>query len=39
MMTKEEHIAYWLKAAEADYKAVFQLFENGSYPHSLFLLI
>ncbi len=36
VMSKEDHINYWLKAAEADYKAVFQLFENSSYPQCLF---
>ena len=35
-MTKEDHITYWVSTAATDYKVVFQLFENESYPHCLF---
>jgi DNA-directed RNA polymerase len=39
MMSKEEHIAYWVNTAEKDWKAVKDLFETANYVQSLFLLI
>ena len=36
MMTKEQHIEYWLKSAEDDWDAVHQLFSGRKYIHALF---
>jgi HEPN domain-containing protein len=36
MMTKEQHIAYWLKSSEDDELSMQFLFNNGQYTHSLF---
>ena len=36
MMTKQQHIDYWVKTAEKDWIAVQQLFDAKSYVHSLF---
>jgi HEPN domain-containing protein len=36
MMSKEEHIAYWVNTAEKDWKAVKDLFETANYVQSLF---
>jgi HEPN domain-containing protein len=35
MMTKEEHIEYWLDAAERDWKAAQDLFKSECYKHCL----
>jgi HEPN domain-containing protein len=35
MMTKEEHIEYWLKGAKRDWKSTQDLFNNKDYMHSL----
>jgi HEPN domain-containing protein len=35
MMTKEEHIQYWLESAEYDWKAAQDLFKPKSYKHCL----
>ena len=35
-MTKEEHIAYWLKSSEDDELSMYALYESGRYTHSLF---
>lgn len=36
-MTKEEHIAYWLKTAEHDFETAKHLFETGKYDWCLFI--
>jgi len=36
-MTKEEHIAYWLKTAEHDFEVANHLFETGRYDWCLFI--
>lgn len=36
MMTKEEHIAHWLKSCEDDEITMHALFDSGRYTHSLF---
>ena len=36
-MTKEEHIAYWLKTAEHDFDTANHLFETGKYDWCLFI--
>ena len=36
-MTKEEHIAYWLKSAEHDLNAAESLFQSGKYDWCLFI--
>jgi len=36
MMTKEEHIDYWLRSAEADWKVVNDLFLSANFVQSLF---
>jgi len=36
-MTKEEHIAYWLKTAEHDFETAQHLFETGKYDWCLFI--
>ncbi|MDZ7363067.1 MAG: HEPN domain-containing protein [candidate division KSB1 bacterium] len=36
-MTKEEHIAYWLKTAEHDLEAAESLFESKRYDWCLFI--
>ncbi len=35
-MTKEQHIAHWLKSCEDDEISMHALFASGSYTHSLF---
>ena len=35
-MTKEQHIAYWLKISEDDELTMHLLFKDGQYTHSLF---
>ena len=36
MMTKEQHIAHWLKTSEDDELTMHALFETGRYTHCLF---
>lgn len=36
MMTKEQHIAYWIKSSEEDEITMDGLFEIGRYTHCLF---
>ena len=36
MMTKQEHIDYWVKTAEKDWKAVMDLFKSKNYLQCLF---
>ena len=36
MMTKEQHIAYWLESSKDDEKTMHYLFDGGQYTHSLF---
>ena len=36
MMTKEQHIAHWLKTSEEDEITMQSLFKDGRYTHSLF---
>ena len=36
MMTKKQHIAYWVDTAENDWGAVDAMFEAEYYPHCLF---
>lgn len=36
MMTKEEHIEYWMNSSDEDWKTVTSLFQSGRYIHSLF---
>lgn len=36
MMTKQEHVAYWIKSASQDWEAVESLFSSKKYVHSLF---
>ncbi|MDL2289106.1 HEPN domain-containing protein [Oscillospiraceae bacterium OttesenSCG-928-F05] len=36
-MTREEHIAYWVKTSEQDYVPMKHLFESGDYMWSLFI--
>jgi len=36
MLTKEQHIAHWLKTSEDDEITMHLLFEGGQYTHSLF---
>ena len=36
-MTKEEHIAYWLKTAEHDWDTANHLFETGRHDWCLFI--
>ncbi len=36
MMTKEEHIAHWLKSSEDDEITMMSLFKDGRYTHCLF---
>jgi len=36
MMTKEQHIAHWLKSSEEDEITIYALFESGRYTHGLF---
>ncbi len=35
-MTKQEHIDYWVKTSEKDWKAVMDLFKSKNYLQSLF---
>jgi HEPN domain-containing protein len=36
MMTKEQHIEYWIKSAESDLEAIEALFEANKFIHALF---
>ena len=36
MMTKEQHIAHWLKSSEDDEITMQALFQSGRYAHCLF---
>ena len=36
MMTKQQHIAYWLKSSEEDEITMQSLFKDGRYTHCLF---
>ncbi|MBI5324229.1 MAG: HEPN domain-containing protein [Ignavibacteriae bacterium] len=36
MMTKQEHIQYWINSSEEDWKTVLSLFQSGRYVHCLF---
>ena len=36
MMSKQEHIQYWIKSANEDWDAVSSLFESKKYVHCLF---
>ena len=36
MLTKDEHIAHWLKSSEDDEITMYSLFKDGRYTHSLF---
>ncbi len=36
-MTKQEHIAYWLKSAEHDLEAANSIFASGRYDWCLFV--
>lgn len=36
MLSKQEHIEYWLKSANDDWEAVEHLFDNNKYVQSLF---
>jgi len=36
MMTKDQHIAHWLKSCEDDEITMHELFKSGRYTHSLF---
>jgi HEPN domain-containing protein len=36
MMTKEQHIEYWIKSAESDMEAIEALFEADKFIHALF---
>ncbi|OGU12726.1 MAG: hypothetical protein A2X61_10045 [Ignavibacteria bacterium GWB2_35_12] len=36
MLTKEEHIEYWINSAEEDWKAVYSLLKGKNYVQALF---
>ncbi len=36
MMTKQEHIQYWINSSEEDWKSVLSLFQSGRNVHCLF---
>ena len=36
MMTKIEHIEFWVKSSNEDWETVLSLFQSGRYIHSLF---
>ena len=36
MLTKEQHIAYWIETSEDDLETMQALFNSGRYTHSLF---
>ena len=36
MMTKQQHIEYWINTAEEDWITVGALFDSKRYPHALF---